>query len=312
MAKDSEKRSIKVGRVSLELSNEDKILFPKSKITKGDLIAYYEKVASFMIPKIKDRPVSMLRYPNGIQKEGFFQKNISDYFPKWIKTSSIKRKEKANMKMLVCNDKATLLYLANQACITPHIWLSKIDKLRYPDRMIFDLDPSKNDFCLVKEGAKALREVLEEELNLKTFVMTTGSKGLHVVVPIKRDFDFDAVRAFARGAAQLLSSHYPEKYTTEQRIQKRGKRLFIDYLRNGYAQTGVSPYAVRALEKAPIATPIDWKELGSVHAQSFHIKNIFQRISKKKDPWKNIETSSRSLKTAMKKLEKLLEKRKAC
>ncbi len=278
-------------------THPDKILFPKSKITKKDLFLYYQKIAPAMIPKMKDRPVSMLRYPNGIKGEGFYQKNISDYFPKWIKSASIGRKEKKAIRMLLCNDAETLLYLANQACITPHIWLSRYDKLKLPDRMIFDLDPpSEKAFPLVMQAAKDLREILEKKWKLKTFVMTTGSKGLHVVVPIQRDTPFAAVRALAKKIAAALATQNPKEYTIESRIKERKGRIFIDYLRNAYAQTAVAPYAVRAIEGAPVATPIDWKEVKKgLHSQKFTIKNVVKRALGK-DPWEGMERAARSVK----------------
>lgn len=298
--------TLKVGGREVEITHPDKILFPKSKITKGDLVEYYRAIAPLMVPMMKDRPVSMLRYPNGITGEGFFQKNVAEYFPSWIKTKSIARKEQESIDMLLCNDAATLVYLANQACITPHIWLSRSDKLRYPDRLIFDLDPpSEKEFAKVMEGAKRLREVLEKDLGLKAFVMTTGSKGLHVVVPLKRDADFDEVRAFARKIGELLAKEEPDKYTIEQRLNKRKNRIFIDYLRNAYAQTGVAPYAVRAIEGAPVAMPVDWSELkAGLHAQKYTIKNSKDRL--KKDPWAKMNASAKSLKRALVIIDKMI------
>jgi len=307
--KKGEASFVRMGGKKIAITNAEKILFPKSKITKGDLISYYQKIARFMIPKIKDRPVSMLRYPNGIQQEGFFQKNVSEFFPSWIKVKAIERKGQEEIRMVLCNEGATLVYLANLACITPHVWLSRQDKIDYPDRMIFDLDPpGKGAFGLVQEGAKALRKVLEGELGLKAFVMTTGSKGLHLVVPLKRDADFDLVRGFAKKVADLLAKREPEKYTTEHRINKRKKRLFIDYLRNAYAQTGVAPYAVRALEGAPVAAPLAWSELTpELTAQTYHIKNMPERALKKKDPWAKLNASACSICQAEKRVDLLLE-----
>lgn len=159
-----EKNIVKIESHTLELTNKDKVLFPKNKITKGDLINYYYRIAKIMIPHMKNRPLSMMRHPDGITQEGFFQKNIADYYPSWIKHISIK-KENGHNDSVICNDAATLVYLANQACITPHIWLSKTDKLNYPDRIIFDLDPSNNtSFALVKKQHFALKK-LSKRLN---------------------------------------------------------------------------------------------------------------------------------------------------
>ncbi|NGX31333.1 MAG: hypothetical protein K940chlam8_00699 [Chlamydiae bacterium] len=298
-------RHVKISGKDVELTNEDKILFPKDRITKGDLIAYYQKIAPYMLKCMRHRPIMMQRYPNGINKESFMQKNVSDYFPKWIDTKSIKREKGGNIHMLVCNNKATLTYLANQACITPHMWLSQDDMPNVPDRMIFDLDPSGANFGLVVQGAKDLRDILEKELKLSAFVMTTGSKGLHVVVPIKREWNFTDVRHFARDVAKYLAKKKPKLYTIEPRKNKRRSKVFIDYLRNGYAQTGVAPFAVRPLPGAPIAMPLSWKELSAkLNAQSFNIKNVQRHL--KNDPWKNIDRVAKSLNVADKRLDKLL------
>ncbi len=290
----------------VEITNPDKILFPKDKITKKDLIDYYQRVSSLMLAHLKDRPIVMQRYPNGIQKSGFLQKNISDYFPNWIATASVKRQAAGKGELVLCQNKDTLTYLANQACITPHIWLSKKTKINCPDRIIFDLDPPKGRFDLVKQAAKALREVLEKELKLKTFIMTTGSSGLHVVVPIKPNLEFDEVRAFAKKVAQRVCTQDPKIFTIQPRKNRRAGRVFIDYLRNSYAQHAVAPYAVRAIAGAPIATPVSWTELSRIHPQSFHMKNIRGRIGRS-NPWSSFQSSARAIQSAIKKLEKLQE-----
>lgn len=292
--------------MKVEITREDKILFPKDKFTKGDLITYYQAVASRMLPLIKDRPISMKRYPNGIKKEGFIQKKVSDYFPSWIKTKSVARKGQSKINMLICNDKSTLTYLANQACITPHIWLSKKEALEKPNRIVFDLDPPGKNFAKVIEAARDLREILEKDLKLKCYVMTTGSKGLHIVIPIKKEYSFEETRAFAKKVGQLLCLEKPSKYTVNPRKSGRRSKVFIDYLRNGYAQTGVAPYALRALDGAPIATPLSWREVTSkLSPQSFHIKNIKRRFSKP-CPWRGLDGKGFSLKSAIKKLDRLL------
>lgn len=297
---------IKCGKYSIETSNEDKILFAPTKITKGDLIQYYYQIAPIMLPYVKNRPMTMLRYPHGIKQEGFYQKDIPDYFPSWIKRVTIAKHEGGSTDYVVCNNSATLVYLANQACITPHLWLSKIDKLDYPDRMIFDIDPPRNNFEMVRTTALLLKEVLEE-LGLVSFVMTTGSAGLHVVVPLKRRDTFDTVRAFARDVAEILVHNYPKKYTLEMRIEKRKNRVFLDVLRNAFAQTGVAPYAVRPKPGAPVATPITWKEVKdpALTSQRYTINNVFTRLKKHGDPWVTMMQSACSLKSARKILDTL-------
>lgn len=296
------------GRNTIEITHENKLLFPKSKITKKDLALYYQDVSEYMLPLIKDRPISLHRFPQGIGEEGFFQKNVPEGHPAWVKTVKVHRQEKESIQMVLCNHAATLLWLVNQNCITPHIWLSRIDRPEHPDRLIFDLDPPpKKGFEVVVKAAQTLREVLEEELHLPTFVNTTGSKGLHLVVPIKREWDFEKTRHFAHGIAELLVKRYPDEYTIETRKDKRRGRVYIDTIRNAYGQTVVAPYAVRAIEGAPIATPLHWEELKNkkLNSQFFHIGNIRKRLSSFKNPWALIEKKSCSLKRAESILKKL-------
>ena len=299
---------MKIGKYTVELSNQDKVLFPKSGITKGDLVDYYKNIADIILPHLKDRPVTMQRYPNGIDSKGFFQKDRSDYFPDWIESVKVS-KQGGSVDMVIANNQATLVYLANQAVIIPHIWLSRKDKLDYPDKMIFDLDPPGRNFDLVVKGAYAIKDVLEE-LGLNSYVMTTGSEGIHVTVPLARQQDFDEVRDFAGKISQYLAEKNPEDFTVEVRKDKRKGRLFLDYLRNAYAQTGVTPYGVRAKENAPVATPLEWNELGhkNIDAQAFNIKNIFKRLDKKDDPWRDFKKHGKSIKEPSRKLEKKLEK----
>lgn len=282
----------------IELSNEDKILFPQSGITKGDLIDYYKKIAPYLIPYITNHPLTMHRFPDGIDKEGFYQKEIGSYFPSWIKRKSIKRRSNEKIvTYVICNDAATLIYLANQGTIVLHAWLSTAHKLTYPDRMIFDLDPSvKHAWPQLKKTAQKIKKKLEK-YGLVPFVMTTGSKGLHVTTPLKQVDSFAKVRTFAKEIAQELVEEDPEHLTLEIRKEKRGTKIFIDTLRNQWAQLSVAPYSVRAKEGAPIATPLSWSELSNpkLNPQSYNIKNIFRRLSKKKDPWKDFYKKAKSL-----------------
>jgi len=284
--------------MKVEITHKDKLLFPKDKISKEDLAKYYARVAKQMLPLIRDRPISMLRFPDGINKIGFFQKRAPETTPKWIRTAKVKRKTEGPIPMILCQEKDALIWLANQNCITPHIWLSKIDKPDLPDRMIFDLDPpTKKEFPAVVEAALLLKEILEKKTKCKAFVMTTGSKGLHVVVPIQRKLPFDALRAIARQIAEELVKKDPKKFTMETRKNKRRGRVYIDVLRNGFAQTSVAPYAVRALPGAPVATPLFWKELQDKKLRSdfYTLRTIGARLQK--NPWKGIEKSAKSVKS---------------
>lgn len=287
------------GGQRVELSNLDKLFFPGEGITKGDVVDYYERAADWMLPHLKDRPLSLERYPDGIEGEGFYQKQTPEYFPDWITTASVPVKSKGgeggSQSQIVCDAKATLVYLANQACLTPHVWLSRRDHLDEPDRMVFDLDPSGDDFEPVRRAARALRELLEE-IGLASFLMLTGSRGAHVVVPLRRHYDFDRVRSFARAVADRLASRRPEELTTAQRKEARGDRLFLDTTRNAYGQTTVSPYALRARPGAPVATPIEWDELRDVvTSDHYTVRNLFRRLAQKDDPWSDIGSHSQAL-----------------
>ncbi len=287
---------LRVGSRVIELTRPDKVLFPGAPaLTKRDLVEYYRRIARTMLPHLEGRPVTMQRFPDGIEAEGFFQKEISDYFPDWIPRVAVP-KAGGTVTHVLCEDAATLVYLADQACITLHVWLSRADKPRHPDRLIFDLDPPDDDFAPVRAAARLL-EALLRDLGLTSYLMTTGSRGLHVVVPLDRRADFDQVRAFARDAAALLAHRHPRELTVEARINKRDGRLFLDTARNAYAQTGVAPYAVRAKRGAPVATPLAWEELGDprLHARTYRMEDIFRRLEKTGDPWKDIARHGQSL-----------------
>lgn len=282
-------KTTKIEKQKIELSNLDKILFPKAKISKRQFIDYYEKISATMLPHIKNRLLVMHRFPDGISKKGFYQKDIADYFPSWLKTKKISIKEDGKREMIVPEKKADIVYLANQACIAFHIWLSSADKIKYPDKIVFDLDPPEDgDFGIVKFAAYKIRDIFEKK-KIKTYVMTTGSKGLHIIIPIKPEHTFKKVRDFTKKTVSELAKKYPEKLTVEVRKNKRKGRIFLDYLRNAYGQTSVAPYSARAIEKAPIAAPLDWDELpGLDDPQKYNISNIFRRLSQKNDPWKDI------------------------
>jgi bifunctional non-homologous end joining protein LigD len=290
-------KQIKVGGRTIEVGNLDKVIFPDTGITQGDLMDYYRRIAETMLPYMEGRPLTMQRFPDSIQHEGFYQRTAADYFPDWITQISVKVEEKGEKHpQVICDSEATLVYLVDQGLITPHIWLSRADKLDYPDKLIFDLDPPDDDFAPVREAAQALHALLDT-LGLAAFLMTTGSRGAHVVVPLDRSADFDTVRDFAKDAARVLVQQNPHRFTVETRKNKRQGRLFLDYLRNAYGQNSVAPYAVRAKPGAPVATPLDWEELSdtSLNAQSYTIENIFRRLGQKEDPWKRMMRHARSL-----------------
>lgn len=291
---------------TIELSNLDKVFYPDAGYTKGDVADYYRRMADRIVPYACDRPVSMHRFPDGIGEEGFYQKQVPDYFPDWIETVTV-QKEGGENRQLMIQEPATLVYLAQQGCLTPHLWLSRQDRIRRPDRMIFDLDPPDDGagFGGVRDAARRVREVLET-VELPSFVMTTGSSGLHVYVPLERELDFDGVRSVARGVAERVASLHPHDLTTETRKAKREGRVFVDYLRNGWGQTAVAPYALRALPGAPVATPLDWEELSGVEdAGAWTLKSIFRRLGQKDDPWAGMADAATSLEGVRERLQAL-------
>lgn len=300
---------IKIGQHAIEITHPDKILFGKSGFTKQDLVDYYCTIAPLMLPQVKNRPISMQRFPHGIHEDIFFQKDAADYFPSWIQRYPITRQTGGTVKYIIIDRTSTLIYLANQVCV-PHIWLSKIDHLEKPDRLIFDLDPpNEHSFDKVQEVARYLKEILDH-LELPSFYMLTGSRGAHIVVPLKPIHPFNTVRSFAYDIAQLLAQQFPKLITTDMHKSKRGKRIFLDWLRNGFGATAVAPYAVRALEGAPIAVPVTWQELQKkdMFSQKYTIKNIIKRISKNGNVWHDINKHATALKTAQKKLDMILKK----
>lgn len=279
---------MKIGGKTFEVNNKNKIFYPDANYSKQNIMDYYEKIAPFMLSYIKNRPITMVRFPDGIDGKKFYQKDEPDYFPKWIKTQTIQKKEDGKTKYVVCNDKATLVYLASQACLSSHIWTSQIDKIKKPDKLILDLDPSDKNFETVKFAAKIIHDFFEQELKITPFVMTTGSRGLHIAISIKPEITFDKVLNLAQNMTKYLAAKHPNKLTTAARKNKRGDRLYLDVARNAFGQTSVSPYSLRSIKNAPVATPIEWKELKTLtSAQKYNLSSIFKRLAQKKDPWED-------------------------
>ncbi|ALP53938.1 ATP-dependent DNA ligase [Candidatus Tenderia electrophaga] len=299
------------GRYTVELSNTDKVFFPDAGISKGDLIDYYSAVAEWLVPHAKDRPLTLHRFPDGIDQDGFYQQQRSDYFPDWIQSRKTARVEDSHedekaVDHVLCNNQATLVYLANQGVITLHGWLSRAPRLTRPDRLIFDLDPAHKDFGTVRRAARQVAALMQQ-LNLTPYAMTTGSRGLHVVAPLRRGQQFDAVRDLAQAMAQHLAQQHSDDLTVEQRKDKRQGRIYLDVMRNAYGQTAVLPYAVRAKPGAPVATPLDLDELddSGLDPQGWHIKNILRRLGQKGDPWADIRRHAVSIEGVRKALDKM-------
>jgi bifunctional non-homologous end joining protein LigD len=290
-----------------KLTNAGKVLFPNDGITKGDLAGYYAAVSKAMLPHVRRRPIMMQRWPDGIQEDLIVQQRAPDYFPSWVKRSTVKKRGGGCVTHALIDNAATLVFLADQACITPHVWLSRTDKPEQPDQMIFDLDPPEGHFRLACAAALVLREVLEK-LGLAAFVKTTGAKGLHVQVALDRRARFDDVRAFARDVASLVAAK-DKRFTTEQRKAKRRGRLYLDVMRNAYGQTVVAPYAVRARAGAPVAMPLDWGELANrrLVPERFTLKTVPRRLKRRGDPWHEMARQAHALGRARRRLDELQE-----
>lgn len=281
----SKKRiSVVIENHTIELSSLDKVLFPKAGITKRQVIAYYQKIAPFFLAHARDHLIVMQRFPDGIDAQGFYQKQISDYFPTWITRKKISLKDGTTQELVIIDSAAALVYLANQAVLVFHSWLSTQKSSEKPDKIVFDLDPSNNSLVEIRFAVRRLKKLLEGH-GLTPFLMTTGSRSYHVVVPIRPQYTYAQTRAFAKQVCSDLADAYPERFTIALSKAQRKGRIFLDYLRNAAGATSVACYSLRALEGAPIATPISWDELARTKPQQYTINSIFKRLARKKDPW---------------------------
>ena len=267
------------------ITHPEKVLFPDDGITKGALAAYYEAIAGIMLPHIRGRPITMERYPSGIGRKGFIQKDVSKGFPAWLERVEVPKKD-GTVHHPLARDARSLLWLANQNCITPHVWTSRAPDLFHPDICVFDLDPSRDDPDALRGAALALRDLLDE-LGLQSWVKTSGSKGFHIVVPLDAKADFGAVHRFANTVGTVLVSRHPTRLTQEFSKSDRGGRILVDTGRNGYSATFAAAYAVRAKPGAPISAPCTWEEVqdGKVQPQTFTIRTIADRIDAVGDLW---------------------------
>jgi bifunctional non-homologous end joining protein LigD len=288
---------LKAGRRRVRITHPDKLLFPADGIAKADLAAYYAAVADVMTPHLRDRPLNLWRWNGGIDGPRIVQQEIPRGAPDWVRRVEVHKRGGGSVCHAVGGEPATLVWLANQNCITPHVWSARADRPERPDRIIFDLDPPDADaFGAVRRAALALGDLLRE-LGLEPFAMVTGSKGVHVVAPLRRTAEADAVRAAAGALGQELADRAPDELTTAWRKAGRGGRVLVDTARNTYAQTVVAPYAVRALPGAPVATPLAWEELEDpeLHPRRWTLRTIPARLEERGDPWAPIGRHARAL-----------------
>lgn len=287
----------------VRVSSPDKVLWPDDGITKEDLAHYLDDVADAALPHLGDRPISMQRFPDGIGEQGFYEKRLPSHFPDWVDRVTVETSG-GTQEQVVVSDARTLVYLAQQACITPHTWLSRRGALDRPDLLVVDLDPSADDLPGLRRATRLVGELLDD-LGLVPFVKTTGSRGYHVTVPLRADEGFDDVRAFATELADLLAEREPRLFTRAARTADRGDLVYLDVLRNGYGQTVVPPYAPRARPGAPVAAPLEWDELSSVAPDRFDLGGVRRRLAQREDPWRGMRRRARGLRRPRERLARL-------
>jgi bifunctional non-homologous end joining protein LigD len=290
------------------ITHPEKVLFPPAggnpAITKGELAAYYEAIAAVMVPHIRNRPITMERYHRGIDAPGFIQKDVSKGFPEWLNRVEVPKKD-GTVHHPIVTDTRSLLWLANQNCITPHVWTSRVPNLYQPDICVFDLDPSAEDPEELRTAAFRLRDLLDE-LGLPSWVKTSGTKGFHIVVPLDGKLDTGRVAGFAHAVGTLLVKRNPETLTQEFHKVDRAGRILVDTGRNGYSATFAAPYAVRAKPDAPVSAPCTWKELeDGVGPRTFTLRKMAARVDAVGDVWADMRRSRRSLRRAIERLRRL-------
>jgi bifunctional non-homologous end joining protein LigD len=279
----------------VKITHPERVLFPDDGITKGDLADYHRTVADALVPHLRDRPLMLQRFPEGIGGSGFYQKEAGRGVPGWIRTVAVD-KEGGVVNHPVVDDEDALLALTNLSVVSFHRWPSRADRLATPDVLVIDLDPSTDDFDAVRQAAHWTREVLDE-LDLAAYLQVTGSRGLHVVVPLDRSADTGAVDGFAADVARVLAARHPEALTAEFSKSARKGRLYLDTARNGWAQTAIAPYSVRPRRGAPVATPVTWDELEdpTTRPDGWTLHTIPDRLAEVGDPWVGMGRHARAL-----------------
>jgi bifunctional non-homologous end joining protein LigD len=280
----------------VKLSNPDKVLFPADGITKAELRAYYEAVADAMVPHTRDRPMVMWRWNKGIAEDAVVQQSIPKGAPEWVGRCEVTRRKGGDITHPMINDADTLRWIAQQNCITPHVWNARCDLRDKPDRLVFDLDPTGEDFDEIREAALATADMLRE-LGLTPFAKLSGSRGIHVVAPLRRTRHADEVRELAGELAVRIAQVRPDILTTEWRKEKRDGKILVDVARNTYGQTVVAAYGVRALPGAPVSAPITWDEVAdpSLTPHAYTLRTLPDRLRAIGDPWADINDHAGTL-----------------
>jgi bifunctional non-homologous end joining protein LigD len=285
------------------------VYFPEDGITKGDIIDYYRRIAPYMLPYLKKRAQSLNRHPNGIDKPGFYHKDMdTDQIPDWLHTERLWSKSNEDyIDYLICDNEATLVYMANLGCIEINPWHSPFDDPDHPDYMIMDLDPGEIGFPHVVETALAIRDLCTE-IGVDTYCKTSGATGLHIYIPLKRKYDYDEVKLFGELIATTVQARLPKTTSVERAVAKRRDKIYIDFLQNRKGQTIAAPYSVRPKKGATVSTPLLWEEVNDrLDPKAFTIATIFDRLEEKGDLWKAVLGKGADVMKALEKLTELNE-----
>jgi bifunctional non-homologous end joining protein LigD len=271
---------------SSELTRPEKVLFPDPEVTKADLAAYYDRMAEVLLPHLAGRPLVLRRYPDGVDSQGFVQQQAPRHIPGFVDTATVAAdNDRGDVRHVVANDVNTLRYLANQACLELHRWMSRVDRNDHPDLLVLDLDrPPSVDLAPLRRTARTAADLFEQ-IGLTPHLMATGSTGYHVVAPLDRSAGFVEVRELATAIAERMAADAPDELTTQQRVAKRGGRIFLDTNRNAYGQTAIAPYSPRARPGGPVATPLDFAELSRARPDQYDLRSVQRRLARKDDPW---------------------------
>ncbi len=295
---------VTINRRELKLTNLSKIYFPKAKVTKGDVIAYYNAMADQVLPYLKNRPLSLKRNPNGVLDKGFYHKDAAEEGPSWLTSfDQYAESSQKTVNYIVCNDKATLIYLANLGCIEMNPWNSTTRSPDKPTYLMIDIDPSdKNTFDQVVTVAQAVQEVLNRA-GAVSYCKTSGATGLHIYVPLNARYTYEVARDFAHIVATLAQEQLPGITSLERNLRKRGNKIYIDYLQNSKGQTLASAYSLRPVPDASVSTPLLWKEVKhGLHPSQFTIYNIEKRVKKLGDIFYMVLKKGNNLKGCLKNL----------
>jgi len=295
-----------IGNNKVIISNRTKIFWPDEGFTKGDVIDYYSTISPYILPHLKDRPLSLKRNPNGISDRGFYHKDAGENVPSYVSVFKVRNESKPGqiIDYIVCNNTATLLYLANLGCIEMNPWNSTRRSPDKPTWMVIDIDPApENKFTDVVDVALMVRQILDS-LQVTSYCKTSGSTGLHVYVPLKNKYDYEEVKGFAHRIASLVQQQLPQTTTLERSLSKRGPRIYLDFLQNRTGQTLASVYSIRPVPGAFVSTPLEWNEVNhDLSPSAFTMLNIFERVQKKGDLFKEILSVTTDIRKAMKKLD---------